>query len=158
MSWFAAEIDGPLVLTRAIHFAASAAIAGAIVFRGMIAQPVLRRSEGYAVVEARLLGLTWAALAIAVATGVVWLVLQTMSMTGHGWIEAIRSGEVLVVVNETQFGLVSENPGRTCSDSGRLPCVQPACPRALGGACRGTGPGWGDCLDRACRLDAGRTG
>jgi len=41
-------------------------------------------------------------------TGLVWLVLQTMSMTGLSFGDAMRSGTILTVVNETQFGLVSE--------------------------------------------------
>jgi putative copper resistance protein D len=52
--------------------------------------------------------LTWTGLAIAAVTGVVWFVLQTMSITGLGAGEAIRSGAVLTVANDTQFGLVSE--------------------------------------------------
>jgi copper resistance protein D len=109
MSWFAAEIDGPLVLTRAIHFAASAATAGVLMFRSLIAEPALRPSaEGSAAVETRLLRLTWAALAVLVSTGVVWLTLETMSMASLPWGEAMRSGAMLTVVNETQFGLVFE--------------------------------------------------
>ncbi|WP_024518723.1 copper homeostasis membrane protein CopD [Bradyrhizobium sp. Tv2a-2] len=112
MSFFAAEIDGPLVLTRAIHFAASATVAGVLTFRGLVAQPALRPSpEGYAIVQARLVGLTWAGLAVAVATGILWLTLETMMLAGVAFGEAIRSGAMLVVVNETQFGLVSEIRG-----------------------------------------------
>jgi copper resistance protein D len=108
MSWLAAEIDGPLVLTRAIHFAASAATAGILMFRVVVAGPALRSSaDGYATVERRLVGLTWAGLIAAVATGVVWLVLLTMSMSGLAFTEAMRSGAMLAVVSETQYGLVS---------------------------------------------------
>src|SRR5215469_9963176 len=109
MSWFAAEINGPLVLTRAIHFAASAATAGVLMFRCLVAEPALRPSaKGHAVVEARLLQLTWAALAVVLATGVIWLALETMSITSLAWAEAMRSGAMLTVANETQFGLVFE--------------------------------------------------
>jgi len=109
MSWLGAEIDGPLVLTRAIHFAASAATAGLLIFRAFVAEPSLRPSpEGYAVVQSRIAAIAWVGLAITVATGLVWLLLQTMSITGLSSGEAIRSGAMLVVVNETQFGLVSE--------------------------------------------------
>ena len=112
MSWFAGEIDGPLVVTRAIHFAASAAVAGILTFRVVVAQPALRSSaEGYAMVQARLVGLAWAGLAVAVATGIVWLTLETVMLAGLAFGEAMRSGAMLVVVNETQFGLVSEIRG-----------------------------------------------
>ena len=109
MNWVAVEIDGPLVLTRAIHFAASATVAGSLIFRGFVAEPALRPSpEAYAVIQPRIIELTWAGLAVAVASGVVWLVLETTSMTGLGGGEVMRSGALLSVANETQFGLVSE--------------------------------------------------
>ena len=109
MIWLGAEIDGPLVLIRAIHFAASAATAGVLLFRTFVAEPALRPSpELSAIVQSRLVQFSWAGLAIAAATGLVWLLLQTMSITGLASGEAIRTGAVLVVVTETQFGLVSE--------------------------------------------------
>jgi putative copper resistance protein D len=109
MSWFGAEIDGPLVLTRAIHFAASATTAGAVMFRAFVAEPALQTSPArYAMVRARIAALTWTGLAIAAVTGLVWFVLQTMSMTGLASGDAMRSGAMLTVANETQFGLVSE--------------------------------------------------
>jgi putative copper resistance protein D len=109
MNWLGEEIDGPLVLTRAIHFAASAATAGVLIFRAFVAEPSLRPSPGgYAVVQSRIAALAWVGLAITVATGLVWLLLQTMSITGLSSGQAIKSGAMLIVVNETQFGLVSE--------------------------------------------------
>lgn len=102
-------IDGPLVLTRAIHFAASATALGNLMFCAFIAEPALRPSpEGNAIVQSRMAELTWAALAITAVTGLVWLLLQTMSITGLASGEAMRSGAALVVVTETQFGLVLE--------------------------------------------------
>jgi len=112
MSWFAADIDGPLVVTRGVHFAASAAVAGVLTFRGLVAQPALRSSvEGSADVQAQLIRLAWVGLAIAVASGIVWLTLETMTLAGISFGEAMRSGAMLVVVDETQFGLVSEIRG-----------------------------------------------
>ena len=112
MSWFAADINGPLVVTRGIHFAASAAVAGVLAFRVLVAQPALRPSvEGFASVQAQLIKLAWAGLALAVASGIVWLTLQTMILAGIAFGEAVRSGAMMIVVDETQFGLVSEIRG-----------------------------------------------
>ncbi|WP_024506904.1 copper homeostasis membrane protein CopD [Bradyrhizobium sp. ARR65] len=109
MSWLLAEIDGPLVLTRAIHFAASAATAGLLIFRSLVAEPALRAApKGSAIVRSRLTVLAWAALAISAASGLIWLALQTMSIAGLGLNEAMRSGAVWTVLDETQFGLVAE--------------------------------------------------
>jgi putative copper resistance protein D len=112
MSSLAADINGPLVVTRGIHFAASAAVAGLLTFRGLVAQPALRSSaEGFASVQAQLIKLAWAGLAIVVATGIVWLTLQTMMLAGISFGEAIRSGAMMIVVDETQFGLLAEIRG-----------------------------------------------
>ena len=109
MSWFGAELDGPLVLTRAIHFAATALLAGGLTFRSVVAEPALRRSAGgYAIAQSRMLQLIWAALVVTVVTGFVWLTLETMSMASLAWGEAVRSGAILTVLNKTQFGLVCE--------------------------------------------------
>lgn len=40
MSGFGAEIDGPIVVVRAVHFAATAVIAGALMFRAVVADSV----------------------------------------------------------------------------------------------------------------------
>ncbi|WP_407174707.1 copper homeostasis membrane protein CopD [Bradyrhizobium sp. STM 3562] len=109
MSWLVAEIDGPLVLTRAIHFGASAATAGVLIFRGLVAEPALRAApKGSAIVRSRLTGLAWALLVISATSGLIWLALQTMSIAGLGLNEAIRSGAMWTVLDETQFGLVAE--------------------------------------------------
>ena len=42
MSWFGAEIDGPMIVTRTVHFAALATLAGALMFSGFVAEPALR--------------------------------------------------------------------------------------------------------------------
>ena len=109
MSWLGAEIDGPLVLTRAIHFAASAVTVGALMFHALVAKPALRPSpEDDAIVHWRMILLAWAGLAVTAATGLVWLALQTMSIAGLAFGEAMRSGAMLIVLKETQFGLVTE--------------------------------------------------
>lgn len=109
MTGFGTEIDGPMVVTRAIHFAATAMTAGALVFRNLIAAPTLRSSpKASAILEAQTTGLAWASLSVAAVTGLFWLLLQTVSMSGLGFGEAMTSGTVGTVINRTQFGLVSE--------------------------------------------------
>jgi putative copper resistance protein D len=109
MSWLGAEVNGPLVLTRAIHFAASATTAGMVMFHVFVAEPALRPSgDACAIVRSRIAVLTWMGLAIAIVTGLVWFVLLTMSITGLSSGDAMRSGAILTVANETQFGLISE--------------------------------------------------
>lgn len=109
MSWFGGEIDAPMVVTRAIHFAATATVAGVLVFRSLVAEPALGASpEASRFIRSRLAAIAWVSLALAVVTGLIWLELQTMSITGLAGREAITSGAILTVVNETQFGWLSE--------------------------------------------------
>jgi putative copper resistance protein D len=55
-----------------------------------------------------LVALIWAVLALALVTGGAWLTLVTMSMTGLDTGGAVRSGAMLTVIDETQYGLIAE--------------------------------------------------
>jgi copper resistance protein D len=109
MNGFGAEIDGPMVVARAVHFAASATVAGTLMFRAVVADPALRgeRRAGRAV-DNQIRGLAWIGLVVVVASGAAWLLLQTSAMSGQSCGEAVVSGALLTVLDETQFGLVSE--------------------------------------------------
>jgi len=109
MNGFGAEIDVPVVVVRAVHFAATATTAGALMFRAVVADPALRgEDKAGRVVDNRIRVLAWIGLAIAVLSGGAWLLLQTAAMSGQSCGEAVVSGAVLTVLDETQFGLVSE--------------------------------------------------
>jgi len=101
MSWFGAEIEGPMIVTRTVHFAASATIAGALMFRAFVAGRA-------APIDRQIRDIARIGFAIAVVSGLVWLWLQAVSMSGLGFGEAITSGALFTVIDETQFGLVSE--------------------------------------------------
>jgi len=83
MDWFGARVDGPMVVIRAIHFAACAVVAGSLTFRAVVARPALRseRSAGK-FVRAQSLQIASIGMAIAVTSGVIWLLLQAVSMSG----------------------------------------------------------------------------
>jgi putative copper resistance protein D len=109
MDWFGAGADGPLIATRAIHFAATAVVAGSLVFRTVVAEPVLRGEQALAKPFRRqILNIAWIGLAITVVSGVFWLLLQAAAMSGLSFAEAMTSDVLLTVLNQTQFGLVSE--------------------------------------------------
>src|SRR5262249_22252180 len=109
MNGFGTEIDGPMVVARAVHFAATATVAGALLFRAVVADPTLRaeRKAGR-VVDNQIRRLAWIGLAIAVGSGAAWRLLQTSGMSGQTYGEAILSGALLTVLDDTQFGQVSE--------------------------------------------------
>ncbi len=109
MEWLGAAIDGPLVIIRAIHFAATAISAGALIFRAAVAEPALRSTPAATMVVRSQIRLTaWIGLAIAVASGLVWFQLQAAAISGLSFGEAMTSGVLSTVLNETQFGLVSK--------------------------------------------------
>jgi copper resistance protein D len=115
MEWFGAGFDGPLIAVRAIHFAATAILAGTLVFRiAMVASPlksdraVCSEQMARGLLRAQTLGVSWTALVITLMSGVIWLLLQAVSMSGLPFGEAMSSTVLLTVLNETQFGLVSE--------------------------------------------------
>jgi putative copper resistance protein D len=96
----------PLIVVRAVHFAATASTAGGLAFLMLVAQPVCTAS-----VQADLLvphrRLAWIGLAVTLLSGVVWVVLEIAAMSGLPLDEAVREGVVPVVLTQTQFGLVS---------------------------------------------------
>ena len=54
------------------------------------------------------LRVAWIALAITLLSGVIWLLLQAVSMSGLPPGEAMTSQVLSTVLNETQFGVVTE--------------------------------------------------
>ena len=109
MNWLEAGVDGPLVVIRAIHFAATAITTGTLVFRAGVAEAASCSARpAVSIVRARTLRVAWVCLAISVASGIVWLLLSAASMSSLPFAESMTSDVLLAVVNETQFGLVSE--------------------------------------------------
>jgi putative copper resistance protein D len=109
MNGFGVDVDIPMAVIRAIHFAATAITAGTLTFRTVVAEPVFRSArEPRAGMDAQVRMLAWTGLAVAVVSGAIWLALQTAAMSGQPFGEAVISGMVITVLDETQFGLVSE--------------------------------------------------
>ncbi len=107
MDWFAA--GWLLIAVRAIHFAASAVTTGILVFRTLVAKPALSSEQAAAKGRrAQSLRLAWIALAVTLLSGVIWLLLEAVSMSGLPTGEAMTSQVLSTVLNETQFGIVTE--------------------------------------------------
>jgi copper resistance protein D len=107
MDWFGAA--GPLIAVRAIHFAATAVVAGTLVFRTVVAKPALPSGPAVArMLRTQSLRVAWIALAITLLSGVIWLLLQAVSMSGLPPGEAMTSQVLSTVLNQTQFGVVTE--------------------------------------------------
>jgi copper resistance protein D len=109
MDWLDTGVNGPLVVIRGIHFAATAITTGGLVFRTVVAKSVLGADEPVVkLFRTQALVVAWISLAVTVASGVIWLLSQASSMSGLPLSEAMTSSVLLTVVNRTQFGLVSE--------------------------------------------------
>jgi putative copper resistance protein D len=109
MNGIGLDIDVLMTLVRAIHFAATAITAGTLAFRAAVAEPAFRSArEAAGAIDAQVRLLAWTALAVTVVSGAIWLALQTAAMSGESYGEAVTSGAVITVLNETQFGMVSE--------------------------------------------------
>jgi putative copper resistance protein D len=109
MNWLGAAVDGPLVVVRAIHFAATAILTGTLIFRAVVAEAASGSATPAAiVVRTQTLRVAWTSLAISAASGMIWLLLVAVSMSGLSFGESMTSDVLSTVVNETQFGRVSE--------------------------------------------------
>jgi putative copper resistance protein D len=109
MDWFGAGVNGPLIVVRAIHFAATAITTGTLMFRTVVVEAASCSARPAAiVVRAQTLRVAWISLAIAAASGMIWLLLAASSMSGLPFADSMSSDVLLTVLNETQFGFVSE--------------------------------------------------
>jgi putative copper resistance protein D len=109
MNWLGAGVDGPLVVVRGVHFAATAVMAGTLIFREVVAEAASGSARPAAlIVRTQTLRVAWIFLAVAAASGMIWLLLAAASMSGVSFGEAMTSDVLSTVMNETQFGRVSE--------------------------------------------------
>jgi len=98
----------PLIWMRLIHFAAAIAVAGAITFLGFVAEPAFRaaKADGSIVADLRrrLAAISWIGLAVAVISGVAWLLWQSAQMADVPFAQALSEGAAWTVLTDTDFG------------------------------------------------------
>jgi putative copper resistance protein D len=88
----------PLILARSIHFAATALASGTVCFVTLVADvPSLRR---------RLNWVVWSALAVAILSGIGWLLWLAAEIFGAPVVEVCLHGGVWQVATDTRFGTV----------------------------------------------------
>jgi copper resistance protein D len=108
VSWSEAGLSDGLIAVRAVHFAATAITVGALMFRAIVAEPASAAAPEMAIVLAsQVRPVTWISFVIAVATGLGWLLLETMQITGLSLWEALTQEGLSTVVEVTQFGQVA---------------------------------------------------
>jgi copper resistance protein D len=95
----------PLVLARGVHFAATLLAAGTIGFIFMVAEPVMVKTA-FATLRRQLTLLVWLALAVAVFSGAIWLLLLAADILGASFAEVCLHGGAWPVLTDTRFGVV----------------------------------------------------
>lgn len=107
-------MDDLLILTRAIHFAATMAVSGLIFFRWIVAEPAFRKDKTFAGayaftdprLERELQTIFAAALLLVVLSGVGWFALLVATLSERPFSEALFSEDARQVLIATQFGEV----------------------------------------------------
>ncbi len=108
MNWAWTEGDGLLIVIRATHFAVTAVTAGALIFRAVVAEPAARHAgQAGATLTSPARKVASIGLAISMLTGVIWVQLLTMRMSGLSFGDALSPEALGTVIGETQFGQVS---------------------------------------------------
>jgi copper resistance protein D len=109
MNGFGSSVGDWLIVVRAIHFGATAMIAGILIFRVGVAEPALRSARQAAqIFDMKAVRIVWICLLVSVASGIAWILLQAPAISGLSFEDAMGSGVIGTVVTETQFGQVSE--------------------------------------------------
>jgi putative copper resistance protein D len=104
-------MNGPLVIARAVHFAATLLLTGGLAFRCFVATPVFHAGvptkagaalDGF--LDRRLAWIIWAALAAALVSWAAWLVLLAGEIGGMPVAQALSEGLPWTVLTQTTFG------------------------------------------------------
>ena len=95
----------PLILVRAVHFAATLLAAGTTIFISAVAEPAAGK-PGLATLRHQLIVLVWLALTVAVVAGGVWLVLLASDILGSSISDICLHGGAWQVLTDTRFGQV----------------------------------------------------
>ena len=100
-------VADPLILVRGVHIAATLLACGTTAFAVIVAEPVgANLRVGLAAFRYQLTVLTWLALALAILSGMAWLVLLASDILGASLSDVCLHGGAWPVLFDTRFGLV----------------------------------------------------
>jgi copper resistance protein D len=101
-------LDFSLVLSRALHFAATALASGIIFFRIFVARPSTRDVQQQSLEDfyRQLRLIFWISLMLALASGVAWFILVAADIVDRPWSQTFTDDAAWTVLTETQFGHV----------------------------------------------------
>ena len=97
-----------LVYARAVHFAATLSLAGAVFFSVFIAEPAFRKAGAatrvLTAVNHALVLIAWIGLGLALLSGAAWFVALAQSMSDRSLQEVFSEGILWIVLTQTGFG------------------------------------------------------
>ena len=100
-------IADPLILVRGVHFAATLLAGGTIGLLVLVAEPAGTKARAdFVALRHQLTVLIWLALAVAILSGVAWLVLLASDILGASIAEVCLHGGAWPVLFDTRFGQV----------------------------------------------------
>lgn len=98
-------MDEVLIGVRTLHFASTVMVGGILSFCHFVADPVgaaeLPGADGF---RRQLARLVWASLALALFSGIAWLMVLSADIAGETLTEALSAGVPWIVLTETRFG------------------------------------------------------
>jgi copper resistance protein D len=101
-------LDDQLIWWRAVHFAATIVLAGAVLFFALVAGPAFSKARKDARLPARvgfvLRWLAWISLAVVVVSGLAWLILLAQHLSDGTVTAVLLDGIVWIVLTKTGFG------------------------------------------------------
>src|SRR6185312_17188141 len=91
-------MDLPLIIIRALHFAAALSLAGVFGFAALVAGDLAPKERQ------QLRALAWISAGLTLVTAPLWLVVVAVSMSGDSFGATAASGAAAIVLAHTQFG------------------------------------------------------
>jgi putative copper resistance protein D len=104
-------VNDPLIWLRACHFAATASLAGALLFYNLVGGPAVLMGHGdgheVAIARRRLFRIAWISFACVLITGAGWFFVQAAQMADVPPSAVFTEGTVWNILLNTDFGNVS---------------------------------------------------
>jgi putative copper resistance protein D len=102
-------MDVPLIWVRALHFAATLSLVGAVLFDAVVATPAFAAAgaslgDVAAGVRRWLMWIVSASAALALLSGVAWVLVQTSNLADIPWTQAMGDDALFMVLSDTGFG------------------------------------------------------
>jgi putative copper export protein/mono/diheme cytochrome c family protein len=104
-------VEATLIVVRGIHFASTATLSGILMFLPLVARPAFgvgASAEKGLDLILRIRRMAYFGVAITIVSGAIWVLVETISMSGFPLATVMREGLVWTVLTRTTFGITSD--------------------------------------------------